>query len=272
MVASATTAPATAGASARPTPRAGLLARPPSCRRSRAAARQGPRGRGRGRRTCPRRWGRRRMRATERIVFEVPTAWSGVPAFAAGAARRRSTRAPACGPRAHLPVGGSPGSRSRVTRPAPVAATPRRPGPRPSPGTARASHRRCRRRAGCRPTSRTSGGPRGRWPRLVLTAQHVERDAGALDDGRGTSSTVRGLADALVTKPLRSSTPWSSATSRHSCTKPAEPVSAGVGDQPVVGDVLGEAQVDLVLRGGQSAGRRGGRRRRGGGPCSIRRR
>ncbi len=52
---------------------------------------------------------------------------------------------------------------------------------------------------------------------------------------------------ALVTKARTSSTPWSSATCVHSATNSREAVAPLVGDPAVVGDVLGEPQVDLVL-------------------------
>ena len=51
---------------------------------------------------------------------------------------------------------------------------------------------------------------------------------------------------ALVAKPLRSSTPWSSATVEALLHEAGQPVAPRVGDQAVVGDVLGQPQLDLV--------------------------
>ena len=104
-----------------------------------------------------------------------------------------------------------------------------------------------------RPAEPAAGREEGQ-PRLVLTAQHVERDAGALDDGREHVVAVRGLADGAGDEAAEVLHPLVLGHVEALLHEAREPVSAGVGDQPVVGDVLGEAQVDLVLRGGQWLG------------------
>ena len=71
-----------------------------------------------------------------------------------------------------------------------------------------------------------------------------------------TSSPFGASRMALVTKPLRSSTPWSSATSRHSCTKSASRSRPSSAIRPPSVTCSREPQVDLVLRGGQRLGAR----------------
>ena len=109
-------------------------------------------------------------------------------------------------------------------------------------------------RAG-RPAEPAPGGEEGE-PGLLLTAQHVERDAGALDDRGEHVVAVRGLADGAGDEAAEVLDALVLGDVEALLHEVGEPVAALVGDQAAVGDVLGQAQVDLVLRRGQRLGAR----------------
>ena len=131
------------------------------------------------RRTCPRLLGAApQIRASERIVFEVPTAWSGVPALASGRSSAAIGRAHLLArPRARRPAaGGSPGSRSRVTRPAPSGSDTATSGSSSMPWRElqRAAADVGDEQGAGRPAEPAADREEGQ-PGLVLTAQHLER-------------------------------------------------------------------------------------------------
>ena len=104
-----------------------------------------------------------------------------------------------------------------------------------------------------RPAEPAPGGEEGQ-PGLLLTAQHVERDAGALDDRGEHVVAVRGLADGAGDEAAEVLDALVLGHLEALLHEAGEPVAALVGDQAVVGDVLGQPQVDLVLGGGQRLG------------------
>ncbi len=178
----------------------------------------------------------------------------GIPALAQRpAARRRSTRAPTCGQRATTSAaGGSPGSRSRVSRPAPSGSDTATSGPSSMPGRAPASRRRCRATSRCPPTSRTSAGRRGRsaGPRPHRSAPRASTPVRRrLPRARRRRSVPRGWRRSRRRSAPR--TPWSSATSHTSCTKATSAVASGVGDRPVA--VRCSASRSSILCGARAA-------------------
>ena len=144
--------------------------------------------------------------------------------------------------------GGSPASRSRVSRPAPSgsetatsgsSSTPPAISSEPPPMSSDQQPPR-------RPAEPAPDGEE-RQPGLVAAGQHPQVDAGlGADPARARPRRCGASRRAEVAKASISSTPWSSATSRHDSTNrtSASAPSAAIG--PSGPEVLGELQLDLV--------------------------
>ena len=174
------------------------------------------------------------IRASERNVFEVATAWSGagrsdragvagdVRPGSSGAARAPRPASSAVGEVVAGQPAGAERQRLRDVR------APRRSRPR-SP----ASRRRCRRRPAVPRTSRTTGARRGTSagprPRPGSTSMSTPVSSRTCVEHRRRSSSASRTAE--VAKPAISSQPLSSATTSDEATKLGQRLDAAVGDR-----------------------------------------